>query len=133
MDSDGKRRQDRSQGGSCALRMESYLGMPARPKYYLRKNDRRVSPRSKYALCTQYHGHTLHYNLQVKTTAKAGWLLGSHATVGNARDLEAALGLLPEMKGIPIEIRTEWIVTEKGVKTGLKAAHVLCEWKATLE
>jgi hypothetical protein len=71
-------------------------------------------------------------NLQVKTTAKAGWLLGSHATVLNPRDLEEALSLLPEMKDIPIEIRIDWIVIDKGDKLGLKAAHVLCEWENTL-
>lgn len=71
-------------------------------------------------------------NLQVKTTAKAGWLLGSHVTVLNPRDLEEALSLLPEMKNIPVEIRIDWISVDKGDKLGLKAAHVLCEWENTL-
>ena len=72
-------------------------------------------------------------NLQVKAMAKAGWLLGSTSTVFNARDLEEAITLLPEMIKVPIELRVKWIVTEKGVNTGLKADHVLCEWGATLE
>jgi hypothetical protein len=71
-------------------------------------------------------------NLQVKTTAKAGWLLGSHSTVLNPRDLEEALALLPEMKNIPVEIRMDWITVTKGDKLGLKAAHILCEWENTL-
>ena len=98
-------------------------------------HDKSLAPLREERMLSHFRGKDMLVykdNLQVKTTAKAGWLLGSHATVLNARDLEAAIGLLPEMKGIPIEIRTEWIVTEKGVKTGLKAAHVLCEWKATL-
>ncbi len=71
-------------------------------------------------------------NLQVKTTTKAGWLLGSHPTVLNPRDLEEALSLLPEMKGIPIEIRIDWVSIDKGDKLGLKAAYVLCEWENAL-
>jgi hypothetical protein len=71
--------------------------------------------------------------LQVKITAKAGWLLGSHATVLNPRDLEAVLAQLPEMSGLPVEIRTEWISLEKGDKLGIKAAHILCAWDSTLE
>jgi hypothetical protein len=46
-------------------------------------------------------------NLQVKTTAKAGWLLKSHPTVLNARDLKDSLALLPKMSGLPVEIRME--------------------------
>ncbi len=53
-------------------------------------------------------------NLQVKTTTKAGWLLGLHPTVLNPRDLKEALSLLPEMKGIPIEIRIAWVSIDKG-------------------
>ena len=70
--------------------------------------------------------------LQVKTTAKAGWLLGSHTSVLNARDLEDALALLPEMEGLPVEIRTEWVSIDKGDKLKLKAAHILCSWDSTL-
>jgi hypothetical protein len=72
-------------------------------------------------------------NLQVKTTAKAGWLLGSHTTVLNPRDLEAALALLPEMSGLPVEIRIEWISIAKGDKLSLKAAHILCARDSTFE
>ncbi len=71
-------------------------------------------------------------NLQVKTTAKAGWLLGSHPTVLNPRDLEEALSLLPEMKDIPIEVRIDWVSIDKGDKLGLKAAYILCEWENAL-
>ncbi len=71
-------------------------------------------------------------NLQVKTTTKAGWLLGSHPTVLNPRDLEEALSLLPEMDGIPIEIRIDWVSIDKGDKLGLKAAYILCEWENAL-
>jgi hypothetical protein len=71
-------------------------------------------------------------NLQVKTTAKVGWLLGSHPTVLNARDLEDSLALLPEMSGLPVEIRMEWISLDKGDKLKIKAAHILCAWEATL-
>ncbi len=71
-------------------------------------------------------------NLQVKTTAKAGWLLGSHPTVLNARDLEDSLALLPEMSGLPVEIRMEWISLDKGDKLKIKAAHILCAWESTL-
>jgi hypothetical protein len=71
-------------------------------------------------------------NLQVKTTAKADWLLGSHPTVLNARDLEDSLALLPEMSGLPIEIRMEWISLDKGDKLRIKAAHILCAWESTL-
>jgi hypothetical protein len=70
--------------------------------------------------------------LQVKTTAKAGWLLGSHTSVLNARDLEDALALLPEMEGLPVEIRTEWVSIDKGDKLKLKAAHIVCAWESTL-
>ena len=70
--------------------------------------------------------------LLVKTTAKAGWHLGSHGTVLNPRDLESALALLPEMDDIPVEIQTEWVYLEKGDKLRLKAAHVLCSWDKTL-
>ena len=72
-------------------------------------------------------------NLQVKTTAKAGRLLGSHPTVLNARDLEDSLALLPEMSGLPVEIRMEWISLDKGDKLKIKAAHILCAWESTLE
>ena len=71
-------------------------------------------------------------NLQVKTTAKAGWLLGSHPTVLNARDLEDSLAQLPEMSGLPVEVRTEWISLDKGDKLKIKAAHILCAWDSTL-
>ncbi len=71
-------------------------------------------------------------NLQVKTTTKAGWLLGSHPTVLNPRDLEEALSMLPEMTGIPVEIRIDWVSIDKGDKLGLKAAYVLCEWENAL-
>jgi hypothetical protein len=71
-------------------------------------------------------------NLQVKTTTKAGWLLGSHPTVLNPRDLEEALSLLPEMNGIPIEVRIDWVSIDKGDKLGLKAAYILCEWENAL-
>mgnify|MGYP000662507752 CR=1 FL=1 len=70
--------------------------------------------------------------LQVKTTTKAGWLLGSHPTVLNPRDLEEALSLLPEMNGIPIEVRIDWVSIDKGDKLGLKAAFILCEWENAL-
>jgi hypothetical protein len=68
----------------------------------------------------------------VKTTAKAGWLLGSHSTVLNARDLEDSLALLPGMAGLPVEIRMEWISLHKGDKLKIKAAHILCAWESTL-
>ena len=47
--------------------------------------------------------------LQAKITCKAGWLLGFHGSCLNPRDLEAALELVPELQGIPIEIRIEAI------------------------
>jgi hypothetical protein len=72
------------------------------------------------------------YNLEVKTTAKAGRLLGSHPTVLNARALEDSLALLPEMSGLPVEIRMEWISLDKGDKLKIKAAHILCAWESTL-
>jgi hypothetical protein len=71
-------------------------------------------------------------NLQVKTTAKAGWLLQSHPTVLNARDLKDLLVLLPEMSGLPVKIRMEWISLDKGDKLNIKAAHILCAWESTL-
>jgi hypothetical protein len=71
-------------------------------------------------------------NLQVKTTAKAGWLLGSHPTVLNARDFEDPLALLSEMSGLPVEIRMEWTSLNKGDKLEIKAAHILCAWESTL-
>jgi hypothetical protein len=71
-------------------------------------------------------------NLQVKTTAKAGWLLKSHPTVLNARDLKDSLALLPKMSGLPVEIRMEWISLDNGDKLNIKAAHILCAWESTL-
>jgi hypothetical protein len=52
-------------------------------------------------------------NLQVKTTARAGWLLRSHTMVPNPQDLEDASALLPEMFGLPAEIQIEWISFNK--------------------
>ena len=46
---------------------------------------------------------------QAKITCKAGWLLGSNGSCLNPRDLEAALEMIPELQGIPIEIRMEAI------------------------
>ncbi len=66
--------------------------------------------------------------LQEKRTIKAGWLLGSHTTVLNPRDLEESLYNCPEMEGLSVEIRTEWVSLESGDRLGLKAAHVLCEY-----
>jgi hypothetical protein len=71
--------------------------------------------------------------LQAKITCKAGWLLGSNGMCLNPRDLEAALELLPELKGIPLEIRMEAIRTEKGKQSGVKAAHVLTPWDKALK
>jgi hypothetical protein len=71
-------------------------------------------------------------NLQVKSTAKAGWLLGSHPTVLNARNLEDSLALLPEMSGLPVEIRMDWISLDKGDTLKIKATHILCAWESTL-
>ncbi len=51
----------------------------------------------------------------------------------NARDLEDSLALLPEMSGLPVEIRMEWISLDKGDKLKIKAAHILCAWESTLE
>jgi hypothetical protein len=39
--------------------------------------------------------------------AKASWLLKSHTMVLNPGDLEDTLALLPEMSGLPVEIRME--------------------------
>jgi hypothetical protein len=71
-------------------------------------------------------------NLQVKTTAKTGWLLGSHLTVLNARELKDSLALLPKMSGLPVEIRMEWISLDEGDNLKIKAAHILCAWESTL-
>ena len=71
--------------------------------------------------------------LQAKVTCKAGWLLGSNGLCLNPRDLEAALELLPEMQGIPLEIRIEVIRTEKGKQSGVKAAHVLTPWDKAMK
>jgi hypothetical protein len=71
--------------------------------------------------------------LQAKVTCKAGWLLGSNGLCLNPRDLEAALEMLPELQGIPLEIRMEAIRTDKGKQTGVKAAHVLTPWDKALK
>jgi hypothetical protein len=71
--------------------------------------------------------------LQAKITCKSGWLLGSNGQCLNPRDLEAALGMLPELQGIPIEVRMEAIRTEKGKGTGVKAAHILTHWDKALK
>jgi hypothetical protein len=71
--------------------------------------------------------------LQAKITCKAGWLLGSHGSCLNPRDLEAALELVPELQGIPIEIRIEAIRIDKGKPSGVKAAHVLTPWDKALK
>jgi hypothetical protein len=71
--------------------------------------------------------------LQAKITCKAGWLLGSNGSCLNPRDLEAALEMVPELQGIPIEIRMEAIRVEKGKQTGVKAAHVLTPWDKALK
>jgi hypothetical protein len=51
----------------------------------------------------------------------------------NPRDLEAALELVPELQGIPIEIRIEAIRVDKGKPSGVKAAHVLTPWDKALK
>jgi hypothetical protein len=71
--------------------------------------------------------------LQSKVTCKAGWLLGSHGSCLNPRDLEAALEMVPELQGIPIEIRVEAIRVDKGKPSGVKAAHVLTPWDKALK
>jgi hypothetical protein len=71
--------------------------------------------------------------LQAKVTCKAGWLLGSHGSCLNPRDLEAALEMVPELQGIPIEIRMEAIRIEKGKQSGVKAAHILTPWDKALK
>jgi hypothetical protein len=71
--------------------------------------------------------------LQAKITCKSGWLLGSNGQCLNPRDLEMALGMLPELQGIPIEVRMEAIRTEKGKQTGVKAAHILTHWDKALK
>ena len=71
--------------------------------------------------------------LQAKITCKSGWLLGSNGQCLNPRDLETALGMLPELQGIPIEVRMEAIRTEKGKGTGVKAAHILTHWDKALK
>lgn len=71
--------------------------------------------------------------LQTKVTCKAGWLLGSNGLCLNPRDLESALELLPEMQGIPLEIRMEAIRTDKGKQSGVKAAHVLTPWDKAMK
>ena len=71
--------------------------------------------------------------LQAKVTCKAGWLLGSNGSCLNPRDLEAALEMVPELQGIPIEIRIEAIRIEKGKASGVKAAHVLTPWDKALK
>jgi hypothetical protein len=71
--------------------------------------------------------------LQAKITCKAGWLLGSHGSCLNPRDLEAALEMVPELQGIPIEIRIEAIRVEKGKQSGVKAAHILTPWDKALK
>jgi hypothetical protein len=72
-------------------------------------------------------------NLQVKTTAKAGWLLESQTMVSSPRDLEDVLALLPEeIDGLPVEIRVVWISVDKGDKLNLKATHILCKWDTIL-
>jgi hypothetical protein len=49
----------------------------------------------------------------------------------SARGLEDSLALLPEMSGLPVEIRMEWISLDKGDKLVIKAAHILCVWEST--
>jgi hypothetical protein len=71
--------------------------------------------------------------LQAKITCKAGWLLGSNGSCLNPRDLEEALEMVPELHGIPIEIRMEAIRVEKGKQSGVKAAHVLTPWDKALK
>ena len=71
--------------------------------------------------------------LQAKITCKAGWLLGSNGLCLNPRDLEAAFELLPELQGVPIEVRVEAIRTEKGKATGVKAAHIHTPWDKALK
>ena len=69
--------------------------------------------------------------LQMKVTQKAGWLLGSHPTAFNPRDLEQALEHLPELKGIPIEVRIDYIRVKAEGRTNTKAAQIFCSWDAT--
>ena len=77
--------------------------------------------------------HFYREKIQAKVTCKAGWLLGSHGSCLNPRDLEAALEMVPELQGIPIEIRMEAIRVEKGKQSGVKAAHVLAPWDKALK
>jgi len=71
--------------------------------------------------------------LQAKVTCKAGWLLGSNGLCLNPRDLEEAFGLIPELQGIPIEVRIEVIRIAKGKGTEVKAAHILTPWDKALK
>ena len=73
--------------------------------------------------------------LQAKITCKAGWLLGSNGACLNPRDLEEAFGMIPELQGIPVEVRIEVIRIdrEKGKGTQVKAAHILTPWDKALK
>ena len=67
--------------------------------------------------------------LQVQSTARLGWFLGSHPFALNTKDLEEAIEQTQDMLGINIEVKSDWICIEKGVKTKAKAAHIYSSWK----